>query len=192
MEKWSFQRIRELMTPIALRGMAGNKIGCARISMMVRSISSNTRPDTLMQDRTLQAYRFLLQRTAGPYIGVKLRSHGSEMPRPGYLRQRTYLRSVATAVEGHKPPYSVQQIWSLLDHLVGGDQQRVRDGQTERPGSFHVDDQLKFSGLDDREVRWVLAFENAAGVGADLLIDLGNACSVARQPTSFGELTRKI
>jgi hypothetical protein len=71
MEKWSFQRIRELMTPIALRGMAGNKIGCARISMMVRSMSSNTRPDTLMQDRTLQAYRLLLQRTAGPYIGVK-------------------------------------------------------------------------------------------------------------------------
>src|SRR5262245_43460905 len=41
--------------------------------MMVRSMSSNTRPDTLMQDRTLQAYRFLLQRTAGPYIGVKMR-----------------------------------------------------------------------------------------------------------------------
>src|SRR5262249_31298399 len=71
MEKWSFQRIRELMTPITLRGMAGNKIGCARISMMVRSMSSNARPDTLMQDRTLQAHRFLLQRTAGPYIGVK-------------------------------------------------------------------------------------------------------------------------
>src|SRR5262249_38722993 len=69
MEKWSFQRIRELMTPIALRGMAGNKIGCARISMMVRSMNSNARPDTLMQDRTLQAHRFLLQRTAGPYIG---------------------------------------------------------------------------------------------------------------------------
>src|SRR5262245_23007817 len=39
--------------------------------MMVRSMSSNTRPDTLMQDRTLQAYRFLLQRTAGPYIWVR-------------------------------------------------------------------------------------------------------------------------
>jgi hypothetical protein len=38
--------------------------------MMVRSMSSSTRPDTLMQDRTLQACRFLLQRTAGPYIGV--------------------------------------------------------------------------------------------------------------------------
>src|SRR2546422_9192780 len=54
MEKWSFQRIRELMTHIALRGMAANELGRARISMMVRSISSNTRPDTLVQDRTLQ------------------------------------------------------------------------------------------------------------------------------------------
>ncbi len=70
MEKWSFQRIRELMTHIALRGMAANELGRARISMMVRSISSNTRPDTLVQDRTLQPHRFLLQRTAGPYMWV--------------------------------------------------------------------------------------------------------------------------
>ena len=39
--------------------------------MMVRSMSSNSRPDTLVQDRTPQPHRFLLQRTAGPYIGVK-------------------------------------------------------------------------------------------------------------------------
>src|SRR5713101_2438223 len=45
--------------------MAANEVGRARISMMVRSMSSNTRPDTLVQDRTLQAHRFLLQRTAG-------------------------------------------------------------------------------------------------------------------------------
>jgi hypothetical protein len=51
-EKWSFQRIRELMTRIALRGMAANEVGRARISMMVRSKSSNTGPDTLVQDRT--------------------------------------------------------------------------------------------------------------------------------------------
>jgi hypothetical protein len=42
MEKWSFQRIRELMTRIALRGMAANELGRARISMMVQSINSNT------------------------------------------------------------------------------------------------------------------------------------------------------
>ena len=39
--------------------------------MMVRSMSSNSRPDTLMQDRKPQPHCFLLQRTAGPYIGVK-------------------------------------------------------------------------------------------------------------------------
>ena len=58
MEKWSFQRIRELMTQIALRGMAGNELGRARISMMVRSMSSNTRPDTLVQDQRLQPHDF--------------------------------------------------------------------------------------------------------------------------------------
>jgi hypothetical protein len=57
--------------------------------MMVRSISSNTRPDTLMQDRTLQAYRFLLQRTAGPYIGVKSRHSATSAQRPLYPDKRT-------------------------------------------------------------------------------------------------------
>ena len=71
MDEWSFQHIRELMTQIALRGMAGNELGRARISMMARSISSNTRPDTLVRDHRLQSHDFPLQRTAGPYIGVK-------------------------------------------------------------------------------------------------------------------------
>ena len=31
----------------------------------------HSRPDTLVQDRTTQPHRFLLQRTAGPYIGSK-------------------------------------------------------------------------------------------------------------------------
>ncbi len=53
------------------RNATVNEIGRARISMMVRSMSSNSRPDTLVQDRTPQPHRFLLQRTAGPYIGVK-------------------------------------------------------------------------------------------------------------------------
>src|SRR5215471_15265648 len=57
MENWSSRRTREL-TPEIARGMVANKIGCARISMMVRSTSSKwstsskARPDTLMQDRT--------------------------------------------------------------------------------------------------------------------------------------------
>src|SRR6185295_146743 len=39
--------------------------------MMARSsTTSNQRPDTLMQDRPPPARQYLLQRTAGPYIGV--------------------------------------------------------------------------------------------------------------------------
>jgi hypothetical protein len=42
--------------------------------MMARSTrGSNQRPDTLMQDRTSASMKVLLQRTAGPYIGVKMR-----------------------------------------------------------------------------------------------------------------------
>jgi len=40
--------------------------------MMARSKCSNQRPDTLMQDRSPPARRNHLQRTAGPYIWVKL------------------------------------------------------------------------------------------------------------------------
>src|SRR5262245_41829227 len=36
---------------------------------------------------------------------VKLRSHGSEMARPVYLQQRTYLTSIATAVECQNRPW---------------------------------------------------------------------------------------
>jgi hypothetical protein len=34
----------------------------------------------------------------------------------------------------------------LFDHLVSGGEQRLRDGQTERPASLHVDDQFILDG----------------------------------------------
>src|SRR5947207_14189807 len=46
-----------------------------------------------------QDRRNLLHRTAGPYIGVKLRPHGSALARPVYLQQRTYLLTAGTAVQ---------------------------------------------------------------------------------------------
>ena len=43
--------------------------------MMARSTRSKQRPDTLMQDRYLAGIdESLLQRAAGPYIGVKMRN----------------------------------------------------------------------------------------------------------------------
>src|SRR6202022_3770963 len=51
--------------------------------MMARSKCSNQRPDTLMQDRLLPARRNHLQRTAGPYIWVKLRRTQDEQMSSG-------------------------------------------------------------------------------------------------------------
>ena len=71
MENWSSRRIRELAPEIALRGMAANKIGCARISMMVRSTSSKARPDTLVQDRTPGSPFSLATHGGSIHSGVK-------------------------------------------------------------------------------------------------------------------------
>ena|SRR5215472_11710584 len=54
MEDRSSRRMRTLVTQIAHRGLSGNELARALISMMARSLCSNQRPDTLMQDRINQ------------------------------------------------------------------------------------------------------------------------------------------
>src|ERR1700746_3984009 len=61
-----------------LWGLSANENARALISMMARSKCSNQRPDTLMQDHSPPARRNHLQRTAGPYIGVRLDKTPSE------------------------------------------------------------------------------------------------------------------
>jgi hypothetical protein len=61
---------------------------------------------------------------------------------------------------------------SLLDHLVGGRQQRFQDGEGEGLGGLEVDDQLELGRQHHREVRWLPAFEDAAGAD-DYGIDSG-------------------
>ena len=43
----------------------------------------------------------------------------------------------------------------------------MRHGEAERLGGLEVDDQLDFRGLLDRQIGWLLALENPAGVDAD-------------------------
>ena len=52
MEDRSSRRMRTLVTQTG-RGLSGNEIARALISMMARSTRSKQRPDTLMQDRYL-------------------------------------------------------------------------------------------------------------------------------------------
>src|SRR6516225_4700000 len=51
--------------------MAGNELGFARISMIARSISSNTRLDTLVRDHRLPVSQFSLATHGGSIHGVK-------------------------------------------------------------------------------------------------------------------------
>jgi len=47
----------------------------------------------------------------------------------------------------------------LFDHLVGAQQERLRDGQAERLGGGQVDDQFEFGRLLDRKVGRLLTLE---------------------------------
>jgi|SoiMethySBSTD1v2_1073268.scaffolds.fasta_scaffold49424_3 hypothetical protein len=77
MEQRSSRRIRELVTPtVRLRGLSANEIECALISMMARSTSAPPKGRIHWCETEDPAHRFLLQRTAGPYIGVKTYRYG--------------------------------------------------------------------------------------------------------------------
>ena len=58
-----------------------------------------------------------------------------------------------------------------FDHLVGTSQERLWHAQ--RSPGLQIDHQLELRGLCDREVGRLVAFENAADVGADLAIRIG-------------------
>jgi hypothetical protein len=45
----------------------------------------------------------------------------------------------------------------LLDYLVGGSQQRFRDGEAECFGGLEVDEQLVFRRKLHREIAWLFA-----------------------------------
>ena len=73
MEKRSRRRIRDLVALAASQGLSENEIGCARISMMARSINPPCK-GRIQKRKTnrLQIIKSSLQRTAGPYKSATL------------------------------------------------------------------------------------------------------------------------
>jgi hypothetical protein len=80
----------------------------------------------------------------------------------------------------------------LLDHLVGGGQQRFRDGNAERLGGLHVDNQLDLRRLLHREIGRLVALENAAGINPSLVYLIATSASIGHQASSEGMLTESV
>src|SRR5262249_23703312 len=78
-----------------------------------------------------------------------------------------------------------------FDYLVGAAEQRYWKGEAQHP-SLKIDDQLDLHRLLNRQVGWLLAHENAAGVDADLTVRVRNAVSLANQAAGHGVLAKWI
>src|SRR5262245_61298953 len=82
-----------------------------------------------------------------------------------------------------------QQHSCSFNHLVGGDEQLVGHSEAQHPGSLVIDDQLELARLHDRQLRWLRALENAAGIEADLTERIRYVGSVAHQAADFSYVT---
>ena len=69
----------------------------------------------------------------------------------------------------------MRQLGSLFDHLVGETEQSGRHFNTERLGGFGIDRQIKFCRLHNRQIRGLLAFQNASRVDCSLAIRFGKS-----------------
>src|SRR5258707_9966225 len=83
------------------------------------------------------------------------------------------------AGSGRRPPHqnrthAVQQRWRLqcITRSVGAGEQRGRHVEGKCLGSLQVDHQLEFSGLQHKQVAWLVPFENAADVVAPLAVEV--------------------
>src|SRR5215472_11736968 len=76
---------------------------------------------------------------------------------------------------------------SLFDHLVGAGEQRRRNLKAERLGGCQIDDELELGRLHHRQIGWLGAFQNAAGIDANLAINVREIGAVAHQAADFRE-----
>src|SRR6516165_10438597 len=79
-----------------------------------------------------------------------------------------------------------------LDHLVGAANQRQRDAEGERLGGLHVDDELDFGRLLDRQLGGLLAFENSACIDAERAVRIQNGASVSHEAASGYKLAKLV
>src|SRR5262249_10290690 len=93
--------------------------------------------------------------------------------------------------KGHVRFGSKADIAALFDHLVGACQQSRWDVDTKRTCSLQVEGEFEFGRLQYRKIGRLSAFEDAAGIHADLAEDIGKAGSVAHQEAGCCQLANE-
>src|SRR3954447_16957194 len=66
------------------------------------------------------------------------------------------------------------------------------DFEAKHLGGLEVDDELELGGLQDRQVGWLLAFENPAGIKTYLTVGIGDAGAVTHQAARVSEFPQAV
>src|SRR5262249_51659388 len=79
-----------------------------------------------------------------------------------------------------------------LDHLVDAANQRHRDAEGQRLGGLHVEDELDFGRLLDRQVSRLLALKNSPGIDAEWAVRIQNGASISHEAASGYKLAKLV
>src|SRR5205823_2493706 len=79
-----------------------------------------------------------------------------------------------------------------FDHLVGAGEKGLRHRQAERLRGLNVDDQLELGRLLDRQIGRLGAFEDLAGVSAQLAPYADETSAIANQAAGLDKFTKSI
>jgi hypothetical protein len=83
-------------------------------------------------------------------------------------------------------------ITSLVDHLVGGGEQFIRNGDAERVGRLEIDQKLKCRRLLDRQFAGVCALENLVHIESSAPTEPLEARTIAKQAACIGEFPKAV
>src|SRR5215471_1382461 len=75
-----------------------------------------------------------------------------------------------------------------LDDVIGSEQQRLRDGETDLLGRLEIDDELELRRLLDRNIAGLGTFQNLVHIHGGAPVQVGNVHSVKHKPPDFHKI----